>query len=118
MNNAKHTPGPWLTGVNTSQIASHAGERFLGVGTDAAGRTICRISRLSTLDGEDEANAALIAAAPVLLTEHEVTAELCEQTAALLRAGLLPVTCEGQAKLLEAIAARARAVIAQAMEVV
>jgi hypothetical protein len=69
--NTKHTPAPWYIGVATSTIESPIGEKFFGVGS-AEGRGICRVSRLSTLDNEDEANASLIAAAPELLAACEL----------------------------------------------
>lgn len=64
MSEVMHTPGPW----EICQMTEDDGPRHLAVRRlNQARRAVCLVSGLSTVDEEDEANAALIAAAPDLL---------------------------------------------------
>ena len=62
---AKHTPGPWSFGYG---VTTEYGEVFgVGVTTKPDWTVVCAVSRPGDVNAIDEANARLIAAAPVLL---------------------------------------------------
>ena len=62
---AKHTPGPWSFGYG---VTTEYGEVFgVGVTTKPDWTVVCAVSRPNDVNAIDEANARLIAAAPVLL---------------------------------------------------
>jgi len=102
-----HTKGRWEVGDSVAMKATPSGERFLGVGI-VGGRSVCRISGLADLDDEDEANADLIAAAPVLLDELIAVRSLASSTAFTLRMSLprAGTNTEPIAKLFDSIALR------------
>ena len=63
MNNSKHTPGPW----DCSQVHVDNGNFWIGTAKDYIGELYPANSDLCISEEEAEANARLIAAAPVLL---------------------------------------------------
>ncbi len=67
---AQHTPGPWRQDINDD------GELFIDLRPQCKGfADIIVIGDLEETDGEDHANAALIAAAPDLLVACKTIAE-------------------------------------------
>ena len=63
----KHTPGPWSFGYG---VTTEYGEVFgVGVTTKPDWTVVCAVSRPGDVNAIDEANARLIAAAPVLLDQ-------------------------------------------------
>lgn len=71
MGETRHTPGPWEVGTATANFPTQIGDQYLSVGNESLDRGICRVSPLTTIDDQDEANASLIAAAPELLAALE-----------------------------------------------
>ena len=69
MENSKHTPGPWKIGIAKNQNNALAVfDSRAEVGNNPKDhRCICIVTEPEMADKEDEANAALIAAAPELL---------------------------------------------------
>ena len=100
---AKHTPGPWLTdrgNAHTGQIATihHClNNDWVEIWTDKWAET-------GLGEGEQEANARLIAAAPELLDALQAMTEIAEMTI-----GWLPTPPNADGPLIQARAAIAKA---------
>jgi len=78
MENSKHTPGPWKIGIAKNQNNALAVfDSRAEVGNNPKDhRCICIVTEPEMADKEDEANAALIAAAPDLLKALKALAGL------------------------------------------
>lgn len=82
MNELKHTPGPWEVGTSEVKEVDKIGEEYMGVGNFDVGRSVCRVSRFSTVDAQDFANAALIAASPMMFAYIKARADGGDKDAA------------------------------------